>query len=165
MIGFSFLEKSRAAEFAPALFDLMYENMRVIAPTGKTREEDYAEWSGEVLPALQKDARKVLLIRDGGTLIGFVQYYTNPSVFMIEEAQLTAAYQNTGVMRRAFCFLASEIPAEIPFIEAFVHRENARSQAVLGHLGFAQVGTIRNGAILHFRRKGPSFIKRLRQTE
>ena len=163
MIGYSFLDKERTDAMLPALFAILHANMSAIAPTGNSYEKDYEIWRGCVGPALQKERRQIVLIRDGDALIGYLQYYTNESVFMIEEAQLKEPYQNRGIMRGAFTFLAKYIPREIPFVEAFAHKENLRSRAILRRLGFKQTEEKENGTT-RFRRDSPTFLARFTQT-
>ena len=59
---FRFLEKPPAPEILDEIFDILATNMRVIAPTGMTYEEDKAQWLSCVPPALEKEARQIILI-------------------------------------------------------------------------------------------------------
>ena len=54
MISFEIMEKSRKEEILPELFDLLFDNMSVIAPTGNDYETDFNEWYSAVYPAIDK---------------------------------------------------------------------------------------------------------------
>ena len=132
---FSFLDKARAEEVLPILFDLLYENMSQIAPTGMPYETERAAWLSEVLPAMQKEPRQILLMHDGDALAGYFQYYVNNGIFMVEEIQLKAAYQRSRALYRLCCFLKHILPEDILFIEAYAHKLNANSQSVIKSFG------------------------------
>lgn len=147
---FIFLDKSRAGEALPALFDILHQNMSHIAPSGQAYEEDRALWLSCVAPALQRTARQILLLYDGEVLAGYLQYYVNDGVFMVEEVQLKVAYQRTLLLHRLCQFLTTVIPAETKYIEAYAHKDNAISQALQRSLGMVHIGTKENGT-LHFQ--------------
>lgn len=151
MIRFEFLDKSRTDEFLPQLFDLLYNNMNAIAPSGFTREEDWEEWRGAVGPALQKEPRKIILIYSGDKLIGYFQYFVNAETFMMEEIQLKPEFHGTGVFEKLYEHLYGIVPKETPFAEAYAHKLNLRSQGILLHLGLEPIGENRNGSCLHYR--------------
>ncbi|MBO5111482.1 MAG: hypothetical protein J6D21_12305 [Clostridia bacterium] len=147
---FSFLNKAQAAHVLPELFDILYYNMSKITPAEKDCEADRAEWLEAVLPAIQKAPRQILLMHEGDMLAGYLQYYVNNGVFMVEEIQLKPAYQRTLLLHRLCRFLATVIPADTGYIEAFAHPKNVISQAIQRSLGMELVGTEENGT-LHFR--------------
>lgn len=151
MIRFEFLERSEADALLPALFGLLYDNMNEIAPSGFSREEDYAEWKEAVGPALRKEARHVVLILDDDELIGYFQYYVNAGVFMMEEIQLRRDHQGKGVFEALYAFLYEAVPKDTPFVEAYAHKLNKKSQGILAHLGLEPIGENGNGSCLHFR--------------
>ena len=64
-----FLDKEREMALLPKLFDLLYENMKEIAPSELDYESEKAHWLSCVTPALSKDPRKIVLIFDGTELI------------------------------------------------------------------------------------------------
>ena len=151
MIGFEFMDKSRAEELLPVLFGIMYENMDPIAPSGASYDEDLAEYMGNVLPALEKTARQIVLIKDDEILIGFFQYYVNETVFMMEEIQFVKDYQGKGVFRALYRFLRPFVPETVPFVEAYSHINNMKSQRILEYMGLEKIGTNRSGNCLHYR--------------
>ena len=152
-IRFLYGETCRKADWLPSLFDIRYTNMSVIAPTGCSYEEDYAEWFSHVSPALDKTLRRIVLIYDQDDLIGYFQYYVNPttSLFMMEEIQLRSAYHRTGVFSDLYRWLLPQLPLDLQTVEAYAHKNNEKSQAILGHLGLSCIGEEAGGNILHFR--------------
>ena len=162
MIDYSFMDKDKAPGLMPELFAILSENMSAIAPTGNTYDEDFAIWSSNVGPALEKENRQVVLILDDGAIVGYVQYYTNETTFMIEEAQLKSAFQGCGVMRKAFAFIADNIPRDLLYAEAFANKLNLRSQNILTHLGFSNIGENKNGRCFHYRADCRSLLRHIR---
>lgn len=151
MISFEIMEKSRKEEILPELFDLLFDNMSVIAPTGNDYKTDFNEWYSAVSPAIDKDPRNIILIRDKGDIIGYFQYYVNRSVFMMEEIQFKRDYWGTGLFRKLYEFIANEIKPSAEFVEAYAHTANVKSQSILRHLGLVPVGTNANGNSIHYR--------------
>ena len=150
---FRFLEKPPAPEILDEIFDILATNMRVIAPTGLTYEEDKVQWMACVPPALVQEARQMVLIYAGDELVGFFQYYVTAdhSVFMMEEIQLTEAYRGSGVFGELYRFLIPKLPENIRLVEAYVDKRNAKSLAVLGHLGLTVIGENKNKISWHLR--------------
>lgn len=112
MISCRFLDKNEVQRFLPLLFSILHGNMSVIAPTGNAYDEDYALWSGAVDTAMQKENRQIVLIFNEDTLIGYLQYLTNETTFMIEEAQVRPAHQGSGVTHED----CEEILKEMPYM-------------------------------------------------
>ncbi len=163
MIVFQLLDKNEVQRWLPQLFSVLHENMSVIAPTGNTYEQDYALWSDAVGPAMQKENRQVVLIFSDDILIGYLQYYTNETTFMIEEAQIKPAHQGCGVIRKAFGFVCDFIPSDIPYVEAYANKKNSRSQNILENHGFTCIGENKNGNSYHYRADCQAFLCRIRE--
>ena len=98
---------------AKVIFNILADNMRVIAPTGHSREEDFGCWYDAVSGGLHKEERQIILIKDSGSIIGFFQYYVNRDTFMMEEIQFKAEYQGKGIFRQLYCFVFSNIKKDI----------------------------------------------------
>ena len=150
---FRFPEKPPAPEILDRIFAILAANMRVIAPTGLTYEEDKAQWMACVPPALEQEARQILLIYAGDELAGFFQYYVTADhgVFMMEEIQFKRAYQGSGLFGELYRFLIPRLPADIAAVEAYADKRNAKSLAVLGHLGLSVIGENKNGISYRLR--------------
>ena len=144
MISFEYIDKSRADELLPLLFPLLYDNMNAIAPTGEGYEKDLAEWLGNVRPAIEKPQRNVIIIREDGEIRGFFQYYVNETTFMMEEIQFAPSLRGKGVFEALYSLLRNEVPDSVPFVEAYAHRLNTRSQGILRHLGLEPIGETRS---------------------
>ena len=61
MLTFTYMNKNEKEKFLPQLFDLLYDNMREIAPTELSYEQEKEQWLGNVSPALDKPARQVMM--------------------------------------------------------------------------------------------------------
>ena len=150
---FRFLEKPPAPEILDEIFDILATNMRVIAPTGLTYEEDKAQWMSCVPPALEQEARQMVLIYAGDDLAGFFQYYVTAdhNVFMMEEIQFKEAYRKSGLFGELYRFLIPKLPADIVYVEAYADKRNTKSLAVLEHLGLTVIGENKNKISWHLR--------------
>ena len=152
-ITFRYLPKPPTPDVLDEIFDILATNMRVIAPTGLTYEEDRAQWLSCVPPALEKEARQIVLIYDRDELIGFFQYYVTAdhSVFMMEEIQFKPAYHGSGLFGDLYRYLIPRLPENIQAVEAYADKRNQKSLAVLAHLGLTVIGENKNGISYHLR--------------
>ena len=152
-IRFIYGDKTRKNYWLPAIFEILHANMDEIIPSGRTYEEDYAEWFSNVSPALEKAPRQIVLMYNGEELIGFFQYYVNEGsfLFMMEEIQLRRGYQGTGIFRGLYAWLLPQLPSDLRTVEAYAHKKNARSRLILGHLGLKPMSKDAAGELDHFR--------------
>ena len=152
-ISFRYLQKPPSPDILEEIFTILAANMRVIAPTGLTYEEDRAQWLSCVPPALEKEARQIILIYDRDELIGFFQYYVTAdhSVFMMEEIQFKPAYHGSGLFGDLYRYLIPRLPADIQAVEAYADKRNKKSLGVLAHLGLTVIGENKNGISYRLR--------------
>ena len=140
MIRFDTLNKNEKELWLPVLFDLFYENMRYIAPGGLTYEQEKQQWISQVSPALEKAPRKIILCFADETFAGYVQYYTNGNLLMIEEIQIAKAYQRTTLFGCLCKYLARTLPEDLETIEAYAMKQNLHSRGLMQKLGMVQIG-------------------------
>lgn len=152
-LSFRYLQKPPSPAILEEIFTILAANMRVIAPTGMTYEEDRAQWLSCVPPALEKEARQIILIYDRDELIGFFQYYVTAdhSIFMMEEIQFKAAYHGSGLFGDLYRYLIPRLPADIQAVEAYADKRNKKSLGVLAHLGLTVMGENKNGISYRLR--------------
>ena len=141
MYAFVYLDKSKKNEILPILFDLLYANMSLIAPSNSSYETERREFLTEVSSALEKEPRKIILCHCKDELAGFLMYYTRENLLMIEEIQLKKEYQKTMAFYRLCSFLATNLPEGIERIESFVHKENVYSLSLQAKLGMKKIDT------------------------
>lgn len=128
--------------------------MSVIAPTGNTREEDYAVWYQALSRRMQEESWQIVLIFEASTekLIGYFQYSLSGEVFMMEEVQIALPYQGKyGLFRSLFAFVLPKMEPNIAFVEAYVNRNNVKSMAILERMGLQKIGCNKNGNSFHYR--------------
>ena len=70
---------------------------------------------------------------------------------MMEEIQLLPEYQGKGVFQKLYKHLAGIVPKNIPYVEAYVHKKNLKSQGILKHLGLDIIGENKSGNSYHYR--------------
>ncbi len=158
-VSFSYLNKPDFQTVARQIFDILADNMTVIAPTGNSREEDFALWSDAVSDGLQRAERQIILIKDDDNLIGFFQYYTNADTFMMEEIQFKSEYQGKGVFRALYGFVISHIREDIKYVEAYANVSNSKSTGILKKLGLTNIGVNKNGKSYHFKGNYSDFLE------
>jgi len=151
MIIFEYLIKSDFSFVANIIFNILADNMNVIAPTGNSIEEDYRCWYDAVSVGLQREERQIILIKDNGKIIGFFQYYINADTFMMEEIQFKTEYQGKGIFRELYGFVFSNINKDIEFVEAYASINNVKSIGILEKFGLSNIGLNKNGRSYHFK--------------
>ena len=150
-----FLDKEREMELLPQLFDLLYENMKDIAPSGMDYESEKTLWLSRVEPALGKEPRRIVLIFDGAELAGFLQYYVNSGIFMVEEVQIRRDCRTSSMIAALWKFMSRVIPKETEFIEAYADQRNLKSRKLMQKLGMEPVGQTPDAQYVHYRGKIP----------
>lgn len=159
MITFSYLDKSEKNIWLPRLFDLLYENMRAIAPTELPYEQEKAAFLANVSPALDRPQRQILLCFAEGELAGYIQYYVRGELLMVEEVQLRREYQRTTFFLQMCRYLIRDLPEDLRQIEAYADPRNRHSLALMEKLGMVPVPE-ENPAFVHLR--GPADAVRKR---
>lgn len=149
MITVTFLNKKEKNFWLPRLFDLFYENMQEIAPSDLSYEQEKGQWLAEVSPALDKDPRQIILCFVDDALAGYVQYYTNQNLLMIEEIQMAKECQQTTLFYSMCKYLAKALPEGVEIVEAFAEKQNLRSQKLMQRLGMVQIE--QNDHFVHLR--------------
>ena len=134
MISFSHLAKQEKALWLPRLFDLLYDNMHIIAPSGLSYEQQKQDWLSQVSPALDKAPRQILSCFADDELAGYVQYYIRGDLLMVEELQLKRKFHSTLVFYRFCKYFLGLIPGEVVRVEAYAEKRNLRSQALMEKL-------------------------------
>ena len=156
---FDYMDKEAFSSLSNILFDILADNMQVIAPTGNTREEDYKCWYEGVGDGLKRAERQIVLIKDADSIVGFFQYYTNADTFMMEEIQFKSEYQGKGVLRELYGFILNNIENDLEFIEAYANINNQKSIVILEKFGLLNIGLNKNGHSYHFKGNFVDLIK------
>ena len=146
-----FLDKALEMHLLEQLFDLLYENMLPIAPSGLGYEEEKQQWLSEVVPAMAKAPRQIILLYDGDILAGFLQYYINHGLFMVEEIQLRKDFRSTSLFAALWKFMSRIIPKDAQTIEAYADPRNLHSRHLMEKLGMEPLEDNTCAPLLHFR--------------
>lgn len=148
---FKYADKRNIEDILPCLFDIFYSNMSVIAPTGNTYEDDLKEWLSNIIPAMQKEQRQIVLMLVDNKLIGYFQYYICSDSLMMEEIQIRKEYQSTGLFKLFYSWLIKKMPQNIKYAEAYSDKANYKSQGILEHLGLIKSGEDKSGKFLYYK--------------
>lgn len=151
MIRIEFMNKADAMSMLPRLFDILYDNMHLVAPTGKDYYADRQEFLDAVGPALEKEPRQILLIYADDHLAGFCQYYIHKGILMVEELQMKREYQATTLFACLYRFLRKLIPDDTHYIEAWADLRNSRSRRLMEKLGMQPVELLEQRSLIHYR--------------
>ena len=158
MITFTYLNKNEKEKILPELFDLLFDNMSEIAPTNLTYEQEQMQWLGNVSPALDKPARQIIMCYADEELIGYIQYYINSKLLMIEELQLKKEHHCTLTFYRFCKYFIGTLPADIEHVEAFAERRNIKSQKLMQRLGMELIDN--NAEFVHLHGEADEIIKK-----
>lgn len=153
MITFEYVNKPDFSVISNEIFNILADNMSVIAPTDNSREEDYKCWYETMSSGLQREERQILLIKDDDKIIGYFQYNINTDTLMMEEIQFKPDYQGRGLVRELYSFIDSNIKTDIEFVEAYANISNIKSIGMLGKFGLSNIGLNKNGRSYHFKGK------------
>ena len=148
---FSFLDKRYLDTFLPDLFAILHANMTLIAPTGNSYQADFAVWRSCIVPDLQNECRQIVLMYVGDTLAGFFRYCIHADSLMMEEIQIKKTFQGTGLFSTFYRWLIQKLPKNILYVEAYAHKQNYKSQAILEHLGLVKSGENKNGISFYYK--------------
>lgn len=150
MLMVSYLDKNEKDRLLPMLFDLLYENMCTIAP-GLPYEQEKALWLSQVSPAMDKPERQILICRQNGKPVGYLQYYIRQDLLMLEELQLVKSCRSTTALLKLIRFLISGLPAELTRLEAYADKRNTYSQALMQKLGMESLPMPEEAPFVHYR--------------
>lgn len=151
---FKFLNKTLFCEYADKIFEILADNMSIIAPTGNTRDEDFKIWYHAISEEIKNDNREIILILENETnnIIGFFKYSTTIDTFVMEEIQLCDKFQGSGnIFRDLYSFVLKNICNELMYVEAFADKRNHKSIGILKKLGLKVIGENKNGISFHFK--------------
>lgn len=149
--SFAYADKNRLETILPELFQLLSDNMSLIAPTGNSYDDDYKIWFSNVCPAMQQPQRQIILMYCDKHIVGYFQYYVNSGIFMMEEIQIEKSFHGKGIFSAFYSWLVQQLPCGIEIVEAYAHKKNVKSQGILEHLGLKQIGESKNGNSYHYR--------------
>lgn len=143
------LDKKDKELWLHQMFDLLYENMREIAPSGIPYEQERQEFVANVGLALEKAPRQVLLAIEDGILVGYIQYYTRGALLMVEEMQIRREHRGSLLFLRLCRHLLDALPAEIKTVEAYADPRNEKSRRMMARVGMEELAE--EGPYVHLR--------------
>lgn len=146
-----FLDKETEMHLLEQLFALLYENMHLITPSGLSYDAEKQLWLSEVVPAMAKPPRQIVLLFDEGKLAGYLQYYINNGLFMVEEIQLRRDCRISTLFVSLWKFMSRVIPEDTRIIEAYADPRNHLSRKLMQKLGMEPVEDCSCTHLLHFR--------------
>ena len=150
-ISFRYMVPEERETVLPLLFAILHENMSRIMPGDSSYQEDESLWYSWILPALKEQGRKILLIRAGNVLAGYVQYQIRGDTLHVEEIQLKPCYHRTMVFYRTCQYLMENLPEEVQCVESYVNKENINSLSIHNTLGMKRIGENKRGTSWHYR--------------
>ena len=139
-VRFESLQIEDCKTMLPQLFDILYVNMTLIAPTGCSYENDLKIWMEYIEPRIENKEVSLLLILVADRIVGYFQYSTKDDVLWAEEIEVIPELQRTKLFY-LFCkdFL-TQIPAQIRFVCSYVNKDNWNSIKIHEHLGMNRIG-------------------------
>lgn len=162
MFDFKYINKSQIEVLAPDLFEILYSNMSLVAPTNNSYSEDFEVWRSYLISAVKERERQIVLMYAKDELAGYFQYTVNAvsSTLIMEEIEIKKKHQGTGVFSELYRWLVKQLPENIKSVEAYVNKSILKSQAVLEHLGLNATGENKNGNSFHYEGHYADLLRR-----
>ena len=150
-IDFKYMDKYKFEEILPQMFEILYSNMSVFAPTNNSYESDFQIWVSHITSALHETNRETILLYIDFKFVGYFRYSLNSSTqsFLMEDIQIKSEFQGTGIFSSCLKWLVNQLPKNILSVEAYVDKRNNRSRAIMEHLGLKCMGENKNGISLY----------------
>ena len=149
-VQFEYADKMHLEENLPVCFEILYENMNAIAPTGDSYETDLRLWYDNIYPLMEKDGRQLVLICCKGELAGYFQYSVLDNTLLMEEIQFRANYHGSGMFRQLYTWLTEQLPKDLCHVAAYAHKSNRKSQNILNYLGLVCCGENKSGNSFYY---------------
>lgn len=125
--------------------------MSILAPTGNTYDEDLKEWMFNIIPAIQRESRQIVLMLADDEVVGYFQYNIRRDCFVMEEIQISKDHQGTGLFDFFYAWLIPKLPKDLKYVEAYSNKRNYKSQGILEHLGLIRLGENENGKSFYYK--------------
>ena len=154
MFDFYFLKQDDFKQYAEGLFSILYDNMIQIAPTGNSREEDFAFWFYANKEELKNKNRRIIVSVQKVTneIVGYFQFSVQSNILLMEEIQIRKIYQgNYNIFEGFYELFLTNMKDDVVFVEAYANKKNTKSIGILGKLGLSIVGENNRGTSYHFR--------------
>lgn len=133
-------------QYSRELFDILADNMTKIAPTGNSREQDFATWVDAVHQRLEREACGVTAFRHAGGIVAYFQYSSRDNILFIEEVEIKSDFQRRyNILGKMIKLLPDIVPPNTRFVRAYANKNNNVSLENLRKAGFEIVGTSKNG--------------------
>ena len=136
------------SRLAPALFEILSENMRRLHPGEIVTEADYRAWVEYQTAHFSE--KRFLVLEQGALLVGYFQYSVSGGVLTVEELEIAPGWQNGVALRALFRVLPSLLPDGVQTVTAYIHKANRRSQRLAEHLGLRPNCETANGQSLRY---------------
>ena len=153
-IEFRYLKQDDFEVYSIGLFQILYENMSKIAPTGDSYEEDYKYWFDANKDSLKQDHCYTIICiqKDTSEVLGYFQYSIRDDVFVMEEIQIKDIYQGKyQIFEEIYKCVFENMKEQVAYVEAYANKKNTKSQGILKKLGLTIVGENKRGTSYHFR--------------
>ena len=150
VLRFKYMEMHEVEHFLTEMFEVLYSNMNLIAPTNNSYESDYQIWVSHIVPALKVEYRKTILLYTDDHFAGYLRYYLNNSEqsFLIEDIQIKSEFQGIGLFSSCLRWLVKQLPKNVLYVQAYVDKRNVKSHAIMEHYGLRSIGENKNGISL-----------------
>ncbi len=151
-ICFKYMDKRKIENYLPKMFEVLYSNMSLIAPTNNSYEADFQIWVSHITSALHETYRETILLYADFEFVGYFRYSLNSGTqsFLMEDIQIKSEFQGAGLFSSCLRWLVNQLPENILCVEAYADKRNNRSRAIMEHLGLKCKGENKNGISLHY---------------
>lgn len=161
MIDLREVKHQDISKYENAIFDILANNMSIIAPSDNNRGQDFLIWSQTIKGRLRKNECQLFIFICDEQVIGYLQYSIHEKTLLIEEIEITPDYQiKYNILGRVFKLLPMNISSDVVYIESYANKQNKKSNKLLNRLGFEVIGTNKSGKSYLYRGYYSDLIKR-----
>ena len=145
LFSFRELQNGEQTRILPRLFDILYGNMSVLAPSGYSYEEDQNVWMSYIAPLLDQGAKRIVLMFWDDSVVGYSQYSMVGDTLHVDEVQVLPQYHRTMLFYRFCQYMIKTVPETVWCIESYVRKDNANSISIHEGLGMKRIGENKSG--------------------
>lgn len=140
------LDHSEFLQQSFTMFRVLADNMSRLHPGETVTAEDYDAWLAYQNAHFPE--KTFLVLEQGGTLAGYLQYSVSGDVLTVEELEITSEWQNGIALRHLLRAMPELLPEGIQTVEAYIHKDNERSRRLAERLGLRPAGETESGKSL-----------------
>ncbi len=138
--------KNELLEKLDEIFNLTYDNMNKISPSGNSKEEDYKLWKQCTINQL--DNKQWILALDEDRVVGYLFYEIKDTILNINEVQLDDSHKGDKVTFKSLLKEMINIDlSKVTSVRAVINNNNTRALHIASKMQLEKTGERNNSSI------------------